>query len=112
MRPAMSRRKKERAIETGTVFARTVAEFAPRDDIMRRDSDEMHALKHAIFDALTEPERNILIAYAESESHTELARLLGVGRTTAREEVYYIRGKIIDYMREHGYDYGNNSNDD
>lgn len=99
-------------IETGGVFARTVAEYTPHDDIMRRDTDEMHALKHAIFDALTDAERNTLIAYAETGSLAELAKLLKVGRSTAYDEVARIRGKIIDYMRENGYDYGNNSNDD
>ena len=107
-----TRRRKAMPIETGGVFARTVQEYRPQDGIMRKDTDEMHALKQAIFEGLTEPERNTLIAYAETGSLAELAKLLAVGRTTAYDEVARIRGKIIDYMREKGYDYGNNSDND
>lgn len=80
-------------------------DYKPNDTIMRRDNDEMHALKHAVFDILTETERHVLIAYSEAMSYTKLARALGVGRMTAVDEIHRIREKIKDYMNTKGFNY-------
>lgn len=95
----------KKQIETGEGFVRILQEYAPRDSLFRRDEDEMHDLKHAVFDALTDAERNTLITYAELQSYTQTANLLGVGRTTIRDELARIRKKIIEYMKGKGYDY-------
>lgn len=99
------RRRKAQPIETGGIFTRIVSEYAPDSSMFRRDEEEMHDLKEAIFYGLTEAERNTLIAYAECQSYRELAQLLGVGRTTAKEEIHRIRAKIIGLMKEKGHDY-------
>ena len=80
-------------------------EYKPDDSITRRDTDEMHALKHAVFDHLTTAERNALIVYAEVGSYTKLGRVIGVGRVTAFYEIHRIQDKIKQYMKTKGYVY-------
>ena len=44
---------------------------------------------------LTEGERNILILYSEFSSIAEVAKVLGVAKSTARLEIVKIRNKIL-----------------
>lgn len=102
----MTRRRKLMP-PTGERFNSIVAEYFPHDG---HDDDEMRALKECLL-ALPQAERNILVAYAETQSLTELAVMLHVGRTTAAKEVRRIRALILDNMKTKGYDYNDTIHD-
>lgn len=72
-------------------YKKIEAEYLPNDN----DDDLMRELKEAIFNELTEPERKLLIYYAEMNSFAAVSRMLHNSPPTAKRVI----SEIIDKIR-------------
>ena len=70
------------------------ADYLPQEGIFREDSEFVHHIKKMIAEHLTEPERRLLLYYAESMSLRKVAKKLGVSLSTANNEVKRVKEKI------------------
>ena len=78
-------------------FAQVKADYEPVENVEFLDEMEerANAVKRLMATELTEGERNILILYSEFSSIAEVAKVLGVAKSTARLEIVKIRNKIL-----------------
>lgn len=79
-------------------FSRIREDYEPSADIWGAENERANEVKVAMKRALTEGERNTLILYAELGSLAEVARVLGVSKSTAGNQLTKIRAKIWAYM--------------
>lgn len=71
-------------------YKKIEAEYLPNAE----DDDLMRELKEAVFNELTEPERKLLILYAELGSFAAVSRLLRSSPPTAKRVITEIIDKI------------------
>lgn len=71
-----------------------IQDYIPDDDIMNDEGENLTRLKHIIFDKLTEPERRILLTYAEMGSLRKVGKEYGVSAFTVYQKIRKIRNKI------------------
>ncbi len=78
-------------------FALVKADYEAVEDVEFLDEMEERAneVKRLMATELTESERNVLILYSEFSSIAEVAKVLGVAKSTARLEIVKIRNKIL-----------------
>ena len=74
-------------------WADILADYDLRPDMMTEDRDEVLRLKRALA-RLPEPDRRIVVLYAELGRLRRLARRLGVSRATAHNRVRRIQATI------------------
>ena len=94
----MTRNEKETNIAVVLAhFAQVKADYEPVENVEFLDEMEERAndVKRLMATELTEGERNILILYSEFSSIAEVAKVLGVAKSTARLEIVKIRNKIL-----------------
>ena len=94
----MTRNEKETNIAVVLAhFAQVKADYEPVENVEFLDEVEERAnvVKRLMATELTEGERNILILYSEFSSIAEVAKVLGVAKSTARLEIVKIRNKIL-----------------
>ena len=72
-------------------------DYAYDDDIMCDDDERTRLTKQALW-KLPEPERLLIVLYAEIQSLRKLGELLGISRTTAYFAIKRIRQEIKDYV--------------
>lgn len=70
-------------------------EYAFDGSIFSEDNPKTARTKWIIEKRLEEDERNIILLYIQVKSMAEVARMLGIGRSTAAKEVLRIRKKIL-----------------
>lgn len=78
-------------------FSLVKADYKAVEDVEFLDEMEERAneVKRLMATELTESERNVLILYSEFSSIAEVAKVLGVAKSTARLEIVKIRNKIL-----------------
>lgn len=78
-------------------FALVKTDYEAVEDVEFLDEMEERAneVKRLMATELTEGERNVLILYSEFSSIAEVAKVLGVAKSTARLEIVRIRNKIL-----------------
>lgn len=78
-------------------FTLVKADYEAVEDVEFLDEMEERAneVKRLMATELTESERNVLILYSEFSSIAEVAKVLGVAKSTARLEIVKIRNKIL-----------------
>lgn len=92
--------KKARPFDTDAlaeIVKKARIEYDFNDDIMDEDRPKVRATKYAV-SRLGEADRIILIAYCEVESERELARLLGVSKSTIHNKLTEIRNKVTEMV--------------
>lgn len=70
-------------------------EYAPSDDIFNEDDITISKIKKIIYNDLEEPERRIILAYAELGNIRDTAKLFKVSPTTIWNKIKDIKIKII-----------------
>ena len=94
----MTRNEKETNIAVVLEHSAQVkSDYEAVEDVEFLDEVEERAnvVKRLMATELTEGERNILILYSEFSSIAEVAKVLGVAKSTARLEIVKIRNKIL-----------------
>lgn len=94
----MTRSEKETNIAVVLAhFALVKVDYEAVEDVEFLDEMEerANAVKRLMVTELTESERNVLILYSEFSSIAEVAKVLGVAKSTARLEIVKIRNKIL-----------------
>lgn len=94
----MTRNEKETNIAVVLAhFSLVKADYEAVEDVEFLDEMEerANAVKQLMATELTEGERNVLILYSEFSSIAEVAKVLGVAKSTARLEIVKIRNKIL-----------------
>lgn len=74
-------------------------DYRPNDSMWSTEGEKSDLLKRIIFDKLTEPERRIIIMYAECGSYESVGNILHVCTTTARYQIKQIKKKIWEYYK-------------
>lgn len=77
-----------------------MSEYKYDDDILCEDDERTRLTKQALW-KLSEPDRLLIILYAEIQSLRKLGELLGISRTTAYFAIKRIRQEIVDYVNSH-----------
>lgn len=99
MHIANSHRATTGSQESDRPWDEIAADFDLHPDMMTDDREELLRLKEAIA-RLSEPDRRIIVLYAELGSLRQLARRLGVSRGTAHGRVKAIQAQIkADLLR-------------
>ena len=70
-------------------------EYAPSDDIFNEDDITISKIKKIIQNDLSEPERRIILSYAELGNVRDCAKLFKVSPTTIWNKIKEIKIKII-----------------
>ena len=94
----MTRNEKETNIAVVLAhFAQVKADYeaVENEEFLDAEEERANAVKRLMATELTEGERNILILYSEFSSIAEVAKVLGVAKSTARLEIVKIRNKIL-----------------
>ena len=77
-----------------TIFQAAKGDYSFRFDIFTPDDARMIRLKEVIATKLTDPDKNVLILYAEVGSMQRTAQMLGVSKNTLRKNIERIRETI------------------
>lgn len=93
--------KREADIRTAAdLYKTTKADYAYDGGIFAEDSPKVARVKWIIENRLDDAEKIIIRLYCELQSMAKVAKLLGIGRSTAAKEIKRLREKVI-------YEYNN-----
>lgn len=70
-------------------------EYKPSNDVFNEDDITIDRIKKVIYNTLDEPERRIILAYAELGNIRDCAKLFKVSPTTIWNKIKEIKIKII-----------------
>ena len=73
-------------------------DYAPDTSIWNDDDELINKLKEIIYNKLTEPEKRIILMYAELGNLRKLGKELGVSTSSAWIKIKDIKTKIIDEL--------------
>ena len=73
-------------------------DYAPDTSIWNDDEELVNKLKEIIYNKLTEPEKRIILMYAELGNLRKLGKELGVSTSSAWIKIKDIKTKIIDEL--------------
>lgn len=85
-----------------------IEDYAPDDDIFNEEDEKIHTLKHIVYDILTEPDRRILLLYAEVGNYRDLGAELKVSASTAFLRIKQIRKIIYKILNDEKGNMDNN----
>lgn len=88
------KKQKENKLKSFNIYA-VEDEYAPSDDIFCEDDITIDRIKKVIYNTLDEPERRIILAYAELGNIRDCAKLFKVSPTTIWNKIKEIKIKII-----------------
>ena len=88
------KKQKENKLKGFNIYA-VEDEYAPSDDIFNEDDITISKIKKIIQNELSEPERRIILAYAELGNIRDCAKLFKVSPTTIWNKIKEIKIKII-----------------
>lgn len=77
---------------------RILEDYLPDDDIMSEEEFRVNAIKHIIYDKLSETDKRVILLYAELGSQREVGRKLGVSASTVNILIKRIRKDILRYF--------------
>lgn len=77
---------------------RILEDYLPDDDIMSEEEFRVNAIKHIIYDKLSETDKRVILLYAELGSQREVGRKLGVSASTVNILIKRIREDILRYF--------------
>lgn len=77
------------------LYKATKAEYAYDGSIFAEDSPRVARTKWIIENRLDDAEKIIIRLYCELQSMAKVAKLLGIGRSTAAKEIKRLREKIL-----------------
>lgn len=78
---------------------RILEDYLPDDDVMSEEEWKVNALKHIIYDRLSETDKRVILLYAELGSQREVGRKLGVSASTVNILIKRIREDILKYFK-------------
>ena len=78
---------------------RILEDYLPDDDIMSEEEYRVNAIKHIIYDKLSETDKRVILLYAELGSQREVGRKLGVSASTVNILIKRIREDILKYFK-------------
>lgn len=78
---------------------RILEDYLPDDDIMSEEEFRVNAIKHIIYDKLSETDKRVILLYAELGSQREVGRKLGVSASTVNILIKRIRKDILKYFK-------------
>lgn len=78
---------------------RILEDYLPDDDIMSEEDFRVNALKHIIYERLSETDKRVILLYAELGSQREVGRKLGVSASTVNILIKRIREDILKYFK-------------
>ncbi|WP_406539148.1 sigma factor-like helix-turn-helix DNA-binding protein [Fibrobacter sp.] len=78
---------------------RILEDYLPDDDIMSEEEFRVNAIKHIIYDKLSETDKRVILLYAELGSQREVGRKLGVSASTVNILIKRIREDILKYFK-------------
>lgn len=81
---------------------RILEDYLPDDDIMSEEDFRVNALKHIIYERLSETDKRVILLYAELGSQREVGRKLGVSASTVNILIKRIREDILKYFKNYG----------
>ena len=73
-------------------------DYAPDTSIWNDEEELVNKLKEIIYNKLTEPEKRIILMYAELGNLRKLGKELGVSTSSAWIKIKDIKTKIIDEL--------------
>lgn len=73
-------------------------DYAPDDTIWNEEEDLVQKLKDIIYNKLTEPEKRIILMYAELGNLRKLGKELGVSTSSAWIKIKEIKTKIFNEL--------------
>ena len=82
---------------------RILEDYLPDDDIMSEEDFRVNALKHIIYERLSETDKRVILLYAELGSQREVGRKLGVSASTVNILIKRIREDILKYFKNYGH---------
>lgn len=91
------KKPKENKLKGFNIYA-VEDEYAPNYSIFNEDDITIDRIKKIIYNILDEPERRIILAYAEIGNLRDTARLFRVSPTTIWNKIREIRIKIIKQL--------------
>lgn len=77
---------------------RILEEYLPDDDLFSVEDARMNALKHIIYEKLSETDKRVILLYAELGSQREVGRKLGVSASTVNILIKRIRNEILKHL--------------
>lgn len=77
---------------------RILEEYLPDDDLFSAEDERMNALKHIIYEKLSETDKRVILLYAELGSQREVGRKLGVSASTVNILIKRIRNEILKHL--------------
>lgn len=77
---------------------RILEEYLPDDDLFSSEDARMNALKHIIYEKLSEIDKRVILLYAELGSQREVGRKLGVSASTVNILIKRIRNEILKHL--------------
>lgn len=77
---------------------RILEEYLPDDDLFSSEDARMNALKHIIYEKLSETDKRVILLYAELGSQREVGRKLGVSASTVNILIKRIRNEILKHL--------------
>ena len=82
----------------GINMKRILEEYLPDDDLFSSEDARMNALKHIIYEKLSEIDKRVILLYAELGSQREVGRKLGVSASTVNILIKRIRNEILKHL--------------
>lgn len=79
---------------------RILEEYLPDDDLFSVEDARMNALKHIIYEKLSETDKRVILLYAELGSQREVGRKLGVSASTVNILIKRIRNEILKHLED------------
>ena len=73
-------------------------DYLPVDDVFTEEPEKVRKVKYIIFNKLTEPNRRIIILYAELQSIRKVAQKLGISAASAWLKITEIKNEIKSYL--------------
>lgn len=73
-------------------------DYLPVDDIFTEEPEKVRKVKYIIFNKLTEPNRRIILLYAELQSIRKVAQKLGISAASAWLRITEIKNEIKNLM--------------
>ena len=77
---------------------RILEEYLPDDDLFSTEDERVNALKHIIYEKLSETDKRVILLYAELGSQREVGRKLGVSASTVNILIKRIRNEILKHL--------------
>lgn len=79
---------------------RILEEYLPDDGLFSAEDERMNALKHIIYEKLSETDKRVILLYAELGSQREVGRKLGVSASTVNILIKRIRNEILKHLND------------